>query len=48
MAKVAIKKQSATSFGGIFYVIDTAFSFKTGAKSQEKCLFVREKRHMGT
>ena len=39
MAKIAIKSEKLTPFGGIFSIMDTALSFKKNVISQKIVLF---------
>ena len=40
MAKVAIKSEKLTPFGGIFSIMDTALSFKNVLFSRKACYFI--------
>ena len=40
MAKVQIKSEKLTPFGGIFSLMDTAFSFTIGLAIQKCCYFI--------
>ena len=42
MAKVNIKSDKITPFGGIYYASNTALSFKNSEIIAEKCLFYSE------
>ena len=40
MAKVQIKSEKLTPFGGIFSIMDTALSFKNAERIRKSCYFI--------